>query len=312
MNLSKLYKRLTDPIENFEKLGDCTHTEHGPMIFIDNNAPVLAVGHLDWVMFGEPKLKKQFKNTLIYDCPQLDDRLGVWMILDVLPKAGIKCDILLTDNEECGHSTANHFETNKQYNWMMEFDRAGGGVVMYDYEDKFTRDLLSEYDFKLEQGSYSDIGDLESLGCKGFNFGVGYHKQHTTKCYANLAETWDSFRKVQSLYEDWADTLLEHDKTMYRYQPIRYYNTYASDKGSIQTYRPNGTKQTTVRSTYTPKIKQQKLPSITKERDYTPELDEIQALDDIALDKYSRIYCYCTDKQKKAIMAEYEDQFFNL
>ena len=45
MNLSKLHKRLTDPIEKFEELGDCTHTEHGPMIFIDNNAPVLAVGH---------------------------------------------------------------------------------------------------------------------------------------------------------------------------------------------------------------------------------------------------------------------------
>ena len=117
---------------------------------------------------------------------------------------------------------------------------------------------------------------------------------------------------MQSLYADWSDTHLEHDETMYKYSPIKYYNTYASDKRPIQTYRPNGKIHTATSSTYTPPIKQQKLPSIKEEKEYNPHRDETQALDDIALDKFNRIYCYCNDKQKKAIMAEYEDQFFNL
>ena len=173
MNYKKLYKRLTDPIEKFESLGDCEQTAHGPMIFIDNNAPVLAVGHLDYVDFKEPKRKKQYKNTIIYDCPQLDDRLGVWMILDILPLAGIKCDILLTDSEEQGQSTAQYFKPTKKYNWIMEFDRQGTSTVMYDYDDNDMRQLLREYDFEIEYGAFTDICSLESLGCKEFNFGVG-------------------------------------------------------------------------------------------------------------------------------------------
>ena len=150
MNTKGLYKRLTDPIEKFAKLGDTQHTEHGPLTYIDRGGDVLAVAHLDWVKFNpKPKLTKQYNNLCITNCPQLDDRLGAWMVLDVLPRAGIKCDVLLTDSEETHNSTAQYFKPPKQYNWMMQFDRAGSDMVMYDFEDRKMSDMMESYDYEV-------------------------------------------------------------------------------------------------------------------------------------------------------------------
>jgi len=314
MNYKKLYKRLTDPIEKFESLGDCEQTAHGPMIFIDNNAPVLAVGHLDYVDFKEPKRKKQYKNTRIYDCPQLDDRLGVWMILDVLPQAGIKCDILLTDSEEAGQSTAQYFKTTKKYNWMMEFDRQGTSTVMYDYDDNDTRQLLREYDFDVEYGAYTDICKLESLGCKAFNFGVGYHGQHTAKCYANLSETWAVFSKVQSLYHDWSDTHLPHEE--YTRPSVSYYNmgginrgyhyTEASYSKGIKTFKPLA-EETNKKSSKVLKPKHQEV----IETVYDYEMDEQRSLEEIAQEKYSTAFDWLEDDKKVIVRHVYHDQLFS-
>ena len=216
MNTKGLHKRLTDPIESFAGLGDTTDTLHGPLTYIDRGGDVLAVAHLDTVdrcMFNlKPVITKQYQNYRIDSCPQLDDRLGAWMVLDVLPRAGIKCDVLLTDSEEIGESTAQYFKPPKQYNWMMQFDRAGSDVVMYNYEDDELESLMKAYEYSVGYGSFTDICYLEEHNCKGFNFGVGYHNQHTDQCYANLSETWNSFRKVQSFYNDYKDTHFEHEK----------------------------------------------------------------------------------------------------
>ena len=340
MNLRNLNNRLTAPIEKFEKLGDCEHTPHGPMIFIDNNAPVLAVAHLDWVDYSKPKYKKQYKNTLIYDCPQLDDRLGVWMILDVLPKAGIKCDILLTDSEELGLSTASCFNPPKQYNWMMEFDRQGGGTAMYDYEDAEMKQLLWKYDYDVDQGSFTDICELYSLKCKGFNFGVGYHRQHSPSCYANLSETFDSFRKVQSMYSDLSDTYLEHEEVT---APIGYrgytgYSNYQNYKTFVRSYPVTTNNNAITRTSDTDHLLRKRVDNSVKksrelveseiqeqqqkemeriERDrIKDELDFEQEnamhaeLDSIALDLYGQSFIYCTEAQKNHVRADYADHNF--
>jgi len=225
MNIKKLHKRLTDPIESFAKLGDTEYTEHGPLTYIDRGSNVLAVAHLDWVHFNKnPVFTKQYQNYKVSQCPQLDDRLGAWMVLDVLPRAGIKCDVLLTDSEEVGESTAQYFKPPKQYNWVMQFDRAGSDVVMYDYETDELRNLLRGYDYTVSYGSFTDICYLEEHNFKGFNFGVGYHAQHTQHCYANLSETWDSFRKVQAFYHDNKDIHYSHEKVEYQPPVFGYHN----------------------------------------------------------------------------------------
>ena len=212
MFTKRLRKRLTAKKEEFAGMGDTIQTEHGPLTYIDRGGDILAVAHLDWVLFNEnPKITKQFENVRIEECPQLDDRLGAWMCLDVLPEAGITCDVLLTDSEESGNSTAQFFQAPKDYNFMIQFDRAGSDAVMYEYEDQFCHDILTECGYEVGYGSFTDICYLSHLGCKGFNFGVGYHDQHSDGCHANLAETFNSFSKVQSMIAEWGGERFPHE-----------------------------------------------------------------------------------------------------
>ncbi len=206
--MQKLEKILSSNLTDFRCLGDTIDTPDGQLTFIDNGADVLAVAHLDTVM----QTKFIWDGWTIKNCPQLDDRLGVWTLLNLLPDLDCpKFDILLTDGEESGRSTAQHFETNKQYNWMFEFDRAGNDMVMYDYEDDDLIDLMGEYDWDVGSGSFTDICFLEHLDAKGFNFGVGYYGQHTKKCYADIQDTVINAQKFIAFMKDFGGTLLPHD-----------------------------------------------------------------------------------------------------
>jgi len=171
-------------IADFARLGQPIENPDGQLVYIPRGGNILGVAHLDHVLKQPAKITKN-----VITCPQLDDRLGAWVLLHLLDE--MDCppfDILLTDCEEVGMSTARHFATDNDYNWIFSFDRAGNDVVLYDYEDDATSALVGEY-FHVGHGSYSDICALEHLGVKGFNFGVGYHNQHTCECYANITDT---------------------------------------------------------------------------------------------------------------------------
>jgi hypothetical protein len=156
----------------------------------DNGSNVLAVAHLDTVGLAHER-GCHFLDTeggpVVYS-RALDDRLGAYIILDLLPSLGITCDVLLTVGEESGRSTAEFFEppTGKDYNWMIEFDRGGTDVVMYQYEDRATTKLVEASGARVGDGIFSDIAYLEHLGIKGFNWGVGYR---TTTVLART-RTW--------------------------------------------------------------------------------------------------------------------------
>jgi hypothetical protein len=198
----------------FRSLGDVTETLHGPMIYQDNGADILAVAHLDYVDYTRPRFQKH----KVF-CPQLDDRLGAWVILDLLPSLGLKYDVLLTDSEERGQSTAQYFKANKEYRWVFEFDRAGTDVVMYEFETPQLCDVLQDSGFEVGFGSFTDICELSDLGCAAFNFGVGYYNQHTRQCYANLRHTARNVSKFLEFFNRYEDTRFEHDPivpSMYR------------------------------------------------------------------------------------------------
>lgn len=182
--LKRLVKTCKLPIDRFRALGNATDTEHGPYIHIDNGSDILAVGHLDYVLSHPPT----FCEGKIY-CGQLDDRLGVWGILDGLKKyTNVKYDILLTDSEESGQSTAQFFMPDKVYNWGFELDRAGTDCVLYDYGGGTLERLLAADDWEIGCGAFSDISYLGHLGCEFVNFGIGYHDQHTNNCHAAIAD----------------------------------------------------------------------------------------------------------------------------
>jgi len=221
----QLLKRCRASKETFASLGTTIQTKHGPLTHIDNGSNILAVAHLDWVMWRKPKIK----NNTVY-CPQLDDRLGVWTILDILPYLGINVDVLLTDSEECGQSTAQYFESPKEYNWMFQFDRAGTDVVMYEYETTEHEKRLTDVGFKVGFGSYSDICKLNHLKITGFNFGVGYHCQHTESCYANLKETASCVKLFQKFYNKHKDEVYPWVEDVNRWQRKSYNFGYYTGK----------------------------------------------------------------------------------
>ena len=206
-NPKKIINQLCNAnVEDFCKHYECTDTPNGPLIHIDNGGDVLAVAHLDTVMESKPK----WRGSMV-KCPQLDDRLGVWALLHLLPTlTDIPYDILLTDNEESGQSTSSYFEPDKQYNWIFEFDRAGSDVALYEYEDKKTKELMSSFDWKVGMGSFTDICSLEHLSIKAFNFGTGYHCQHTKGCFADIKTTYKNVKKFTKFLTEYHSTLLPH------------------------------------------------------------------------------------------------------
>ncbi len=181
--------------------------------FRDNGASVLAVAHLDTV--GLPHQRgahfvETEAGTVVYS-RALDDRLGAYIILDALPRLGVDVDVLLTVGEESGRSTASFFDAPKKYDWMIEFDRGGTDVVMYQYDDKETRNLVRESGARVGDGIFSDICYLDHLGVKGFNWGVGYQDYHGPRAHAFLEDTWDMLDKFLIFHEYNSGIHLPHE-----------------------------------------------------------------------------------------------------
>jgi hypothetical protein len=199
----KALKRVCEAAEtSFGDAYDMTlvpvHEQRAPDNFYfykDNGSNVLAVAHLDTVGHAEDRACRfvvtEGAGTVVFS-RALDDRLGAYVILELLPALGLNYDILLTVGEESGLSTAAYFEPpkGKQYDWMIEFDRGGTDVVMYQYDDAEVRQLVKDAGARPGDGSFSDICYLDHLAIKGFNWGVGYRDYHGPRAHAFLDDTF--------------------------------------------------------------------------------------------------------------------------
>jgi hypothetical protein len=210
---------------------------------VDRGAEILAVAHLDTVAdgrsygkkaekFSQPSVTKAGYNDIEICSIALDDRLGVFMLMDVLPYLGLRYDILLTTDEEIGLSTAMYFNTRKEYNWIFEIDRRDyGTVVLYDFETKEARTALQSLDYKIEIGSFSDICHLDQLGCVGFNFGAGYKYEHTNSCYTRTS--W-----INVVVQMFVDFYKYYSDTYFPYVPKpkvgKWYGNYYDDRDYSQ------------------------------------------------------------------------------
>lgn len=186
-------------------------------LFKDNGADILSVGHLDTVV-NHPQRTAGFLNTaggtVVYS-GALDDRLGAYINLELLPALGIVNDWLLTVGEEKGLSTAEFFDPgehhDREYNWMIEFDRGGTDVVMYDYEDDELVDLVRASGARVGVGIFTDICDLGHLEIKGINWGVGYRDYHGVRSHAYLDETYALVNSYLRFHAANATTYLPHE-----------------------------------------------------------------------------------------------------
>jgi hypothetical protein len=184
--------------------------------FRDNGARVLAVAHLDTVVPGNRRAPRfrATKNGPRITSGALDDRLGAYVILHLLPALGVTCDWLLTVGEESGQSTAEFFKADKDYDWIIEFDRGGTDVVMYQYEDRASQQAVEASGATVGNGSYSDIAYLEHLSVKAFNWGVGYRGDyHSEKGYAYLNDTFAMVAKYLRFHAQNAGTAMPHSYT---------------------------------------------------------------------------------------------------
>lgn len=181
--------------------------------FRDNGSKVLAVAHLDTVVRPDRRAP-HFRNTQTGPAVvsgALDDRLGAYVILGLLPKLGISCDVLLTTDEEDGMSTASSFVPPKDYDHVIEFDRGGTDVVMYQYEDRQSRQRVEFCGAKMGLGSFSDIAYLEHLGVKAFNWGAGYGGDyHSERGYAFLNDTFAMVAKYARFNNQNAGVTMPH------------------------------------------------------------------------------------------------------
>lgn len=210
-----LKKRLTMEESQFRSFGKVTDTPDGQLVHLDRGADILAVAHLDYVLSSRPKIMGDYVFA-----PQLDDRLGVWVLLDLLPTLAVEpYDVLLTTGEESGRSTARYFDPPRQYRYIFEFDRSGDDVVLYDFESDDLLSLCWQTGWTVGIGSYTDICNLQHLRCKALNIGTGYYNQHHSDCYADLQETIKQvkmFAKFQSiLLTEHGDNVLAHTPVVY-------------------------------------------------------------------------------------------------
>lgn len=176
-------------------------------IFIDNGGSILFVAHVDTVLL--PKFTKQTKKRLY--ATGLDDRLGCLLAYELGME--LKADILLTDDEEKCKSTA-FFHNCKDYNWIVEFDRAKDDIVVYDKSSIEFLQKLSDY-WKIGIGSYSDICDLDTDVCC-FNLGIGIKNGHYKSCSVDIKMFEKQVRKFKTFYEKYRGVKFIADETRER------------------------------------------------------------------------------------------------
>jgi len=177
-------------------------------------AKILLVAHTDTVC--AERFAAQCSVTHNVYSPSLDNRMGVYTACELLPRLGIVADILLTEGEETGQSTALLYAEDilcdnvpVTYNWVAQFDRMGEDVVTYQYDSEDWLYALTG-SFDVGSGSYSDIAELGALGVSCVNVGVGYRDYHSTGSHILMREYLRNIARFVSFYSTWSDTRFAH------------------------------------------------------------------------------------------------------
>lgn len=185
-------------------------------LFRDNGSDILAVAHLDTVGHAsqrEARMVETEGGTVVYS-RALDDRLGAYVLAELLPSMGLNFDLLLTVGEENGRSTARFFDPadhhERTYNWIIEFDRGGTDVVLYQFEDRELVERVEGTGARVERGIFSDISYMEHLGIKALNWGVGYRDYHGPRAHVWLDDMFSMVDYFLDFHETWAEVHMPH------------------------------------------------------------------------------------------------------
>jgi hypothetical protein len=166
---------------------------------------VLLVSHLDTVTrLSEENELLHYKGTLL--ARGLDNRLGMYTCMDLINKddSGMY-DLLLTDHEECGASTAQYFNCpDYHYDLIVEFDRMGvDQFVQYGHGCKeLVKDIEAQTTCVKKSGSYSDIRDIDT-DTASVNWGVAFRNYHADNSHVIWDEYLNNIEQYQ-IFIEWA------------------------------------------------------------------------------------------------------------
>lgn len=188
-------------------------------VFVDNKSKVLFVAHMDTVQ--TPTLNGYSKKCV--RAAGLDDRLGVYTAITLVKTLGLKADILITDKEESGQTTA-QYHTCKDYNWVCEFDRAGKDVVTYNMDSPEFLEAIKKT-WTVGIGSFTDICKLETKACC-MNLGIGYEQAHVLDSYVPLKVHNAQINKFIRFFYEYQDTSFVRTNTQPHRRTYLYGNGY--------------------------------------------------------------------------------------
>jgi len=175
--------------------GSCKKERH---IYVDNGAPFLLVAHIDTVQ--APRLDKYNRGA------GFDDRLGVYMGHKLCQERPELFDLLLTDYEEQGASTAEFFWPSHDYKLIIGLDREGDDYVDYGYASDELHNALSSYRFMQGFGSFSDICFMDHIEVNKINIGMGTYSGHSSKSGFHRPILELQIERLLSFCEDHRDT----------------------------------------------------------------------------------------------------------
>jgi hypothetical protein len=79
---------------------------------------------------------------------------------------------------------------------------------------------LRKVGFKIGHGSFSDICELDDFGVCCFNVGIGYHREHSTECWASLEEYRRQMRKFVVFYRENHNKVFPYSKPKVQWNSI--------------------------------------------------------------------------------------------
>lgn len=172
-------------------MGYRTRTKKG-FIYAKGRLPVMLVAHLDTVHKESVKTICYSKDGKMVMSPEGiggDDRAGVYMILQIIKK--YRCHVLFCEDEESGGIGAQEFaesDIRPEINYIVELDRRGShDAVFYDCNNPEFTKFVTDFGFKEEMGSFSDISIIApKLKVAAVNISAGYYCEHSRHEYVDL------------------------------------------------------------------------------------------------------------------------------
>jgi hypothetical protein len=186
--------------------------------FLVNKPKILFIAHRDTVR--KPAGMVIFNNYII--SPVIDNRLGMNLGVN-LAKTFNFIDILITDGEEMGMSTARFIPKKvvEKYNWIFSIDRMGKYPVTYHHYNSQAYKSLIRIFGSIAYGTFSDISEIDEVFC--INFPAGHQSDHQELNYGRLDDIEDCFNKI-------VEFILENQDIKYRDENRRLNEFYLYNK----------------------------------------------------------------------------------